>query len=152
MRHLLAVDPGRSKTGLAVIAKATGKALLREIVENPNRREALKLIFAGYDIETVVCGDGTGHAPVAEEIATLLAERPADTRPPLYLTDERNSTYRARFLYLDENPPAFPLCLLPRGLVPVTIPLDHYAAYAIGLKYLEDVKLGRIPFNKNIGL
>lgn len=150
MKHLLAIDPGRDKSGIALLAKATGRAAARETVGNAERRAAIRLLLAGSDVETVAVGDGTGSREALEDAREAIDELPKERRPELLVVDERHSTYRARFLYLEENPPRFPWSLLPRKLVPVTVPLDGYAAWAIGLAWLETVKQGRIPFNKNL--
>lgn len=152
MKHLLVLDPGRAKTGLCLVALPTGRVSARDVVPNARRRDALRLLLAGSDVATVAVGNGTGSAEACRDVEEVLAALPPGARPELALVPERNTTYRARFLYLEEHPPRFPLSLLPRTLIPVLVPLDGYAAQAIGLDYLADLKAGRIPFNKNLGL
>ncbi len=152
MRHLLALDPGRAKTGVCLVAVATGRPSARDVVPNERRREALRLLLAGSDVEAVAVGNGTGSAEARRDAEEVLAELPPERRPALLVVPERNTTYRARFLYLEDHPPPFPLSLLPRTLIPVLAPLDGYAAQAIALDYLADRKAGNIPFNKNLGL
>lgn len=150
MRQILAIDPGRDKSGLALLCESSGQPAARETVGNANRRAALRVLLLAADVAAVVVGDGTGSAAALEDARAALSELPADRRPDLLVVPERGTTLRARTLYLEENPPRFPWNLLPRTLVPVTAPLDGYAAWAIGLAWLEARRMGRIPFNKNL--
>lgn len=80
---------------------------------------------------TVLVGDGTGSA-------ALVAALRAAGHEPLVVPEE-GTTLVAKELYYRDNPPGLLERLLPPGMRSPPRPIDDYAAYAIALRYLEDV-------------
>jgi len=60
---------------------------------------------------------------------------------PVRFAEERNTTYKARGRYFAENPPTGIWRLVPLGLQTPPRPVDDYAAWLIGEKYLSENNL-----------
>ena len=149
---ILAFDPGRDKTGLALVNLngdlifsgiflsdqrekffenlLNAKSLDEFIIENPeNFSDFENLIF---QIKFVVTGNGTKSKEFQEAAKILPFE--------LKIVDERNTTLEARDLYWKLHKPGFFTRLLPKGLrVPPRV-LDDLAAWAIAKRQVGTVK------------
>ncbi len=135
MRRVVAVDPGRQKTGIAVV-RADGGCDHRQVVPTAEAPVLARRLLAEHEAEAVVVGDRTGSSPMVQE---LLAE-PAVA---LVLVDEHRSTEEGRRLYLDTVPARGWSRLLPRGLRAPSGPIDDYAAWVLGRRYFDGP--GRLP-------
>ena len=80
----------------------------------------------------IVVGDGTGSYAVQNILArrNLQVER----------VDERHTSLEGRELYFRDHPPGLPWRLLPRGLWWPSRSIDDYAAYAIALRFLRQLR------------
>lgn len=123
---LLAIDPGKN----------IGTALLDE-----QQRLLEHVIISLKELEThsinketrIIVGDGTGSQAVQKVL---------DKRGLVYdLVDEEGTSLEARSLYFKDHPPTGLMRLLPQGLRSPPELIDDYAAYAIGLRYLQNKKL-----------
>ncbi|MDR7485847.1 MAG: hypothetical protein QN187_11010 [Armatimonadota bacterium] len=119
LRVVLAVDPGRTKCGVAVCAP--GEVRARAIVA-PQALPALVSDWqARYGVTLIVVGNRTGSADVMaslREVATV----------PLRLVEEAGTTLRARARYFAEHPPRGWRRLIPLGLQTPPEPYDDYVA------------------------
>jgi RNase H-fold protein (predicted Holliday junction resolvase) len=125
---VLAVDPGRSKCGVAIVT--SGSVLLREIVDTvslPDRAAALIHRFAPCSL---VVGDGTGSAPVIQMLDSLRGDI------PLVRVDESHTSELARVRYMAENPPRGLRRLLPSFLRTPEAPYDDYVAILLAERWL----------------
>jgi hypothetical protein len=118
-RALLAIDPGRMKHGLAVVAP-DGACLTRAIVAPEELIPRVRGAVARHGPVRVLLGGGTGH----REVLALL--RAAGFSPEV--VPERGTTRRARARYFQEYPPTGWRRLLPRGLLVPPCPVDDFAA------------------------
>jgi hypothetical protein len=125
--RVLAIDPGREKTGLAIVA-SDGACLHRAIVPTATLREAAASLAERFAVTTLLLGDRT-HAA---EATGALADLPGLT---LHAVDEHRSTEEARRLYLRENPARGLARLLPIGMRTPPGPIDDYAAWVLGRRY-----------------
>ncbi len=132
---LLAVDPGREKTGVA-LAKLEGTQatpLFLRVLPTASLQEDLAKLAASVEemkeLTTLVLGDGTNHKTVA---AVLTALWPA---LPLHMVEEGHSTEEARQLYFEMRPPEGWRKLLPRGLLVPKEPLDAHAALVLARRF-----------------
>lgn len=118
---LLGIDPGRSKTGLA-LTDADGKIEALHIASTENIRQELSDFVGNASITAVIMGDGTNSKIISNELAAVFPQL------PLYLIGEAHSTEEARNLYWQENPPVGWRRVVPLGMLVPEEPLDAYAA------------------------
>lgn len=126
----LGIDPGRGKTGLALV-KETGEILRLHVAETKNIGREIKDFLKGDAPDFIVIGDGTNSAPVKEIAESALLV-------PAVLVGEAHSTEEARALYWEENPPKGLKKMLPKGMLVPPVPLDGYAAVILVRRYLKE--------------
>ena len=127
----LGIDPGRSKTGLALV-DSVGKIVKLHIAESQNiDNEIVEFIKKSCPVQ-IVLGNGTNSRNICEVVQKVL--------PDVFITvvEESHSTEEARTLYWQENPPKGLKKLIPLGLLVPPIPLDAYAAVILVRRFLED--------------
>lgn len=118
-RVILAIDPGRSKCGVAVCAPG---AVLARTVTRPDALPALIEEWQRrFSVTEIVVGNRTGAGAVLDAIRGA-------ARRPITMVDEAGTTLRARARYFAEHPPRGWRRLLPRGLQTPPEPFDDYAA------------------------
>ncbi len=125
---VIAVDPGRSKCGLAVVHRHRG-VLHQAIVDTPKLTEAVSDAVAAYHAELVVLGAGTSGKAAHAALQTANAEI------SIKLVDEYRTTDAARLRYWRENPPRGFRRLLPVSMLVPPVPVDDYAAVIIAERY-----------------
>lgn len=127
----LAIDPGREKTGIAIL-NIDGNVLEHKIISSENLIQQIKKLIFAYAINLIVMGNGTSsktkYKLLKQEIKNIKIE----------LINEYRTTDEARKLYFKENPPKGLKRLIPLGMQVPPVPVDDYAAIAIGKKYLEN--------------
>ena len=117
----LGIDPGRSKTGLALV-DAAGSILALHIA-NTEHIEVELSAFAGKEqLAGIIMGDGTNSKAIGQAVSKVFAA------VPLALVGEAHSTEEARSLYWQVNPPRGWRKLVPLGMLVPSEPLDAYAA------------------------
>ena len=127
----LGIDPGRSKTGLALVNGA-GKIVKLHIAESQNiDNEIVEFIKNSCPVH-IVLGNGTNSRNIGESVKMVL--------PDIMVTvvEEAHSTEEARTLYWQENPPKGLKKLIPLGMLVPPVPLDAYAAVILVRRFLED--------------
>lgn len=124
---MLAIDPGRSKCGLAIVSRAEG-VLHRSIHAPAQLDAAVRELRAAFSPDAVLIGDGTA----CRETLGLLTEAGLIRRVP-----ERNSTLSAVRRYFRDHPPSGWRRLLPRGLLHPPVPVDDYAAVVLAEEFLK---------------
>lgn len=130
---ILGIDPGSSKSGVALLDKG-GNILRLELILMDNFQSGLRR-FLREDKPTVcVLGDGTTSSYMQKTLAEIL---PATK---VVVCDESYSTEEARKLYWELNPPKGWRSVLPRGLLVPPEPVDAYAAVVLGRRRLRDGK------------
>lgn len=127
---MVAVDPGRSRCGLAVVA-ADGMVLDRKIVEADQVGIATAALAQQHGADTVVLGARTG-SPRAWKLIHAAA-------PELVIAEveEHMTTLEARKRYWLESPPGCLWGLVPEGLRLPPSPIDDWAAVIIAERYLR---------------
>lgn len=126
----LGVDPGRSKTGLALVDE-TGAIKGLHIAFMEKFKDELTAFCKGTKLDAVVLGDGTNSTAVGKFIAEVY--------PGLeqHVVGEAYSTEEARKLYWEVNPPQGWRSLVPLGLLVPAEPLDAYAAVVQVRRWLK---------------
>lgn len=129
---ILAVDPGREKSGMAVLNR-NGALRCKKIVPTETiERETVTLLAAYPSIERIVCGNGTNHSAVSDRLKAAAK----GTKCEVVLTEESHTTEEARKRYFECNPPKGLKRLIPRGMLYPPEPVDDYTAWIIGERYL----------------
>ena len=127
----LGIDPGRSKTGLALVDGA-GKIVKLHIAESQNiDNEIVEFIKSSCPVH-IVLGNGTNSRNIGESVKRVLPD------VMVAVVEEAHSTEEARALYWQENPPKGLKKLIPLGMLVPPVPLDAYAAVILVRRFLED--------------
>ena len=125
----MAIDPGRCKCGVAVVAGGTEiEVLHRAVVQAEAVREAMADLSARYAPEVILIGNGTTAAGVAKAAQELGLR--------VELVDERLTSMEARRRYFAENPPRGLRRLIPTSLQTPPQSCDDYAAVILAQRYL----------------
>lgn len=130
MIKILGIDPGRSKTGLA-LTEADGKILNLHIAATAAIAEELRTFVGEEPLAMIIMGNGTNSKTIAKVVQQLYP------LTKLHLVGEAHSTEDARTLYWQENPPKGWRRLVPLGLQVPPIPLDAYAAVIQVRRWLQ---------------
>ena len=119
---VLAVDPGREKCGVAVLA-ADGTVLLQEVVPTAQLAATAARLIHTY-APTVIMGNGTTSAAARARIEELGTEVTLDT---------------AKAAYWTAHPPRGWRRLMPRGMLVPPVPVDDFVAVILAQRYLTEV-------------
>ena len=126
----LGVDPGRSKTGLAMVDE-TGRIFSLQIADNQNIDKEIVDFLETNCPAQIVLGNGTNSSNIGQAVQKVLPD------VALTIVDEKHSTEEARTLYWQENPPQGWRKLAPLGMLVPPVPLDAYAAVILVRRFLE---------------
>ena len=130
--EILAIDPGREKTGIAILKNSD--VLEHKIINSEELVQIIKSLLEKYIIKTIVMGNGTSSKKKYDLLKQEFIDR------DIVLINEYRTTDEARKLYFQENPPKGWKKLIPLGMQVLPVPVDDYAAIVIGRKYLKDNK------------
>lgn len=130
--EILAIDPGREKTGIAILKNSD--VLEHKIINSEELVQIIKSLLEKYIIKTIVMGNGTSSKKKYDLLKQEFIDR------DIVLINEYRTTDEARKLYFQENPPKGWKKLIPLGMQVPPVPVDDYAAIVIGRKYLKDNK------------
>ena len=119
--YYLGIDPGRSKTGLALVDGA-GQIVALHIAMTESIDQELQAFVAADKLCGIVMGDGTNNKRIGDAVRRVFP------KAPLALVGEAHSTEEARALYWQVKPPTGWRRLVPLGLLLPPEPLDAYAA------------------------
>lgn len=129
----LGVDPGRDKTGTALV-EGDGTLVRQAVLPTAGFLEQLR-DFLGSDVPAgCILGDGT----TSQAMKGQLEE--AFPRLPLYQVDEYGSTQEAKKLYWQLYPPRGWKRLLPVSLLDVPSAVDGLAAVVLVRRFLKKQK------------
>jgi RNase H-fold protein (predicted Holliday junction resolvase) len=127
---VLAIDPGRSKCGLAVVSQEG--VLVHAVVGLKGLRPELQRLVERFAPDALVIGGGTGSEQAVRAASGLGL--------PVHRVDERLTTLQARSRYFKDHPPRGWRRLLPRGLLVPPEPYDDYAAVLLGERFFQGIK------------
>ena len=130
--EILAIDPGREKTGIAILKNSD--VLEHKIINSEELVQIIKSLLEKYIIKTIVMGNGTSSKKKYDLLKQEFIDR------DIVLINEYRTTDEARKLYFQENPPKGWKKLIPLGMQVPPVPVDDYAAIVIGRKHLKDNK------------
>lgn len=121
MNKYLGIDPGRSKTGLALVDE-TGKILALHIAPTVAIEAQLRSFAGNEALTAIIMGNGTNNKAIGRAVQKVFPDA------QLNLVGEAHSTEEARSLYWQENSPRGWRRLVPLELLVPPEPLDAYAA------------------------
>lgn len=125
-KPILAVDPGTEKCGVALMTP-DGK-VVKQTVTSVEELGAVVGKWGAGDLIAVL-GKGTGHQQAAAALREVGVTQ-------IELVDERETSVLARRLYWAAHPPRGWRRLIPRGLLVPPVPVDDWAAVALGQAWL----------------
>lgn len=126
-RPVLAIDPGREKCGVAVLA-SDGRVLVQEVVATAALDAAVGTLIRTYE-PTVIMGNGTTSADAKKRVEALGV--------PVTLVDEYRTTDAAKCAYWKAHPPRGWRRLVPRGMLVPPVPVDDFVAVILAQRFLE---------------
>ena len=126
-RPVLAIDPGREKCGVAVLA-SDGRVLVQEVVATAALDAAVGTLIRTYE-PTVIMGNGTTSADAKKRVEALGV--------PVTLVDEYRTTDAAKCAYWEAHPPRGWRRLVPRGMLVPPVPVDDFVAVILAQRFLE---------------
>jgi len=133
--RVLAVDPGRMKSGLAV--GETGKILKRAVVGTSVVVETVRTWVADFAPERIILGNRTGGRDLFQELSGRFPGVPVVAAP------EAGTTLEARVRYFQDHPPQGWRRLLPRSMQHPPEPYDDYAAIVLMERYWAEFGAAR---------
>ena len=126
-RRVLAIDPGREKCGVAVLA-SDGRVLVQRVVTTAALEAAVGTLIRAYE-PTVIMGNGTTSAAAKERVETLGCA--------VTLVDEYRTTDAAKAAYWEAHPPRGWRRLVPRGMLVPPVPVDDFVAVILAERFLR---------------
>ena len=126
---VLAIDPGREKCGVAVLA-TDGRILVQEVVVTAELDAVVGALIAAYT-PIVIMGNGTTSAAAKARVETLGYE--------VILVDEYRTTDAAKRAYWEAHPPCGWRRLVPRGMLVPPVPVDDFVAVILAQRFLQIV-------------
>lgn len=128
MSAVLAVDPGRDKCGVALVAP-TGDILFQKIVPTKELDAAVDALIRKH-APRVIMGDGTTSGAAYARIERIAGPG------AVTLVDEYRTTDEARRVYWEAHPPRGWRRLVPRGMLVPPVPVDDFAAVVLARRFL----------------
>ena len=131
LKLYLGVDPGRDKTGAALVWE-NGTVFKQEILPTDDFTRYLKKFLPVQPLSGCVLGDGTTSKTMAEQL------REDFPQLPLFTVNEYGSTQEAKKLYWQLYPPRGWKRLVPTALLDAPSAVDGLAAVVLVQRYLRD--------------
>jgi len=136
--HVIAVDPGTDKCGIAVLTEERA-VVLRKVVPREIAVRELQSLAASFRPAVLVMGDRTGSKAFLRELETAGFSAQVEG---IHTVDEHLSSLEARDRYFLENPPRGLRRLIPRTMQTPPVLYDDYVAVVLAERYLTE-RLGR---------
>ena len=126
-RPVLAIDPGREKCGVAVLA-SDGRVLVQRVVTTAELDAAVGALIRAYE-PNVIMGNGTTSSDAKKRVEALGVS--------VTLVDEYRTTDAAKCAYWEAHPPRGWRRLMPRGMLVPPVPVDDFVAVILAQRVLE---------------
>ncbi len=130
----LAVDPGRDKTGIALL---DNKGLVDMAIVETNALVAqieLFLTEREAPLQGIVCGNGTYHQKIATKLETLAEKYNVEVT----IVDEYNTTVEGRQRYWEKTKRKGWKKFFPASWFMPPVPVDDYTAWIIGERFIKE--------------
>ena len=125
----LGIDPGRDKTGAALVLE-DGTLVRQAILPTQGFFDALEDFLAGIQPAACIMGNGTTSEAMRQQVKAHFPQL------PLVVIDEYNSTQEAKELYKELHPAKGLGRLVPRALRSTPSARDGLAAAVLVKRYL----------------
>ena len=130
--YVLAVDPGRDKTGVAILTN-DAQLMMMDIVPTDSVMCELQSLLVMYPTTSVlVCGNGTNHKVVGTIVKSIAEKQGKEFN----FVNEKRTTEEARRRYFEVHPPTGWRKLVPKGMLYPPVPVDDITAWIIGERWL----------------
>lgn len=130
--YVLAIDPGRDKTGVAILTN-TAQLMMMDIVPTDSVMCELQFLLDMYPTTSVlVCGNGTNHKAVGTIVKNIAEKQGKEFN----FVNEKHTTEEARRRYFEVHPPTGWRKLVPKGMLYPPVPVDDITAWIIGERWL----------------
>ena len=130
--YVVAVDPGRDKTGIAILTK-TAQLVMMDIVPTDSVLCELQSLLTMYpSVSVLVCGNGTNH----KAVGTMVKQVAEEQVKIFTFVNEKHTTEEARRRYFEVHPPTGWRKLVPKGMLYPPVPVDDITAWIIGERWL----------------
>ncbi len=126
--HLLAIDPGRQKCGLAVVNEKA-QVLTKEVIPVERLKEKVEALEEEFGLNKIVVGDRTNSGYIRQCLVFL--------KKPIIIVNEDKSTLEGRYRYLRENTKGLAR-IIPIGLRIPKEPFDDYVAVILAERFLKN--------------
>lgn len=126
--HLLAIDPGSKKCGLAVVTEDT-RVLRKMVISLELLNETILALDQEFHLTMILVGDRTNSRYIRERLTIF--------KIPIIAVNEDKSTVEGRYRYLKENTKGLAR-LIPIGLRTPKCPFDDYVAVVLAERYLKN--------------
>lgn len=134
-RTVLAIDPGSSKCGLAVVHRSpSGRLTLewRAVVPAEDLANRVRQVAGEHPFTMVIVGNGTRSKDIVSKIRD---EMPSTG---ILVVDERDTSLKARERYWEHNPRRGWRRFLPATLQTPPEPIDDFVALILAERVLSD--------------
>ena len=126
---VIAVDPGKSKIGIAVV-NSVGGTITRKVCSRTSFCEDVDHYMRNYPTAHVVCGDGTKSKDVVRELREYGIK-------DIHIVDESNTTWEARKGYWARHRKPWYLFFMPSSMLKPRRNIDDFAAWVIAHRYID---------------
>ena len=132
-RTVLAIDPGTSKCGLALVHRDDElklNLLWRRVSPLEDLERALDEAQAAYAYTMIIVGSGTNSREVVSRVREKMPSM------GILLVDEKDTSYQARERYWEHHPRKGWRRLLPATMQVPPEPIDDFVAYILAERVL----------------
>ncbi len=127
---ILAIDPGKSKCGVALVSPH--QVLFRAVISRAKYLETVQRLITEHNPDHLIVGGSTASKEVIAEVRH-------ECEMQVTVVDERHTTERARGRYYQDQPPKGLWKLVPLGLQVPPVPVDDYAAVVMAEDFLSTI-------------
>jgi hypothetical protein len=127
--RIAAIDPGRDKCGMAIVA-GDGKVLDQAVVATVWLVEELMTRVRSYGPELLLIGNGTTSEKAQARIREALPEL------KITVVDEYRTTEDAKQVYWEAHPPKGWRRFFPTSMQVPPVPVDDFVAVIMAKRYL----------------
>jgi RNase H-fold protein (predicted Holliday junction resolvase) len=132
-KTVLAIDPGTSKCGMALVCRTTEQTLRliwHEVVPTEMVLPKLHQAYAAEPFHLIIIGSGTHSKPIVSTIREHLPSM------GILVVDEKDTTLQARERYWEHHPRRGWRRLLPATLQVPPEPVDDFVAFILAERVL----------------
>lgn len=131
MVRVIAIDPGRDKCGVAILAK--DGSFKQDVIKTDELCAWVNDSRKRCGDVPVIIGNGTGSRSAYERLQKECCIEPC-------LVEEYKTTEEARRRYWQENPPQGWRRLMPISMQVPPVPVDGYVAVILAERYRDTLK------------